>query len=231
MLRFLATACTTLMLLHFADLSSLYAQDTASKKKTLENLKQLALAFDNYYETMGYYPPPTIYSKDRKPLYSWRVEILAFIEQDNLFRDIHVTGEPWDSEKNKKHLKKIPKLLAPMDAKEKEQGLTHYQYLVGGGAMFDDTKKKVKHGDIADGTANTIMIVETEEAVPWMKPTDVTYDPKKPLPKFGGSFKDGFFAIFADYTVRFIKNDTDEKLLRALITRAGGEAVDLKKLK
>jgi hypothetical protein len=43
--------------------------------------------------------------------------------------------------------------------------------------------------------------------------------------------QDGFHAAFADGTVRFIKKDTDEKLLRALITRAGGEKVDLNKLK
>jgi hypothetical protein len=96
--------------------------------------------------------------------------------------------------------------------------------------MFED-KKKIRFPDVTDGLSNTILIVEAEEVVPWSKPADLTYDPKKDLPKFGGLFKEGFHAAFADGVVRFIKKDNDEQLLRALITRSGGEVVDLKKLK
>jgi hypothetical protein len=96
--------------------------------------------------------------------------------------------------------------------------------------MFDE-KQKTRVASVTDGLSSTIMIVEAEEAVPWSKPADLNYDPKKELPKFGGLFEDGFHAAFGDGVVRFIKKDNDEKLLRALITRAGGEVVDLKKLK
>jgi hypothetical protein len=42
--------------------------------------------------------------------------------------------------------------------------------------------------------------------------------------------KPGFNAVFADGAVRFIPSDTDERIIRALITRNGGERADLSKL-
>jgi hypothetical protein len=176
-----------------------------------------------------FFPLPR-HLKDGKPLYSWRVEILAWMGEEKLYREFK-RDEPWDSEHNKKLLDKMPKIFAPVTGNPKEKNTTHYRMIVGGGALIADVTKKNSMKDITDGAANTIMIVEAEEAVPWTKPDELTYDPKKPLPKFGGLFKDGFHAAFADGTVRFIKKDTDEKLLRALITRAGGEKVDLKQLK
>jgi hypothetical protein len=46
------------------------------------------------------------------------------------------------------------------------------------------------------------------------------------LPKLGGLFPDGFYAAFFDGNVRFIPRGTDEKLIRAMITRNGGETID-----
>jgi prepilin-type processing-associated H-X9-DG protein len=40
----------------------------------------------------------------------------------------------------------------------------------------------------------------------------------------------GFNACFADGSVRFIRSQADETTLRGLVTRNGGEKVDLSKL-
>jgi hypothetical protein len=229
MLRFLGTALAALALLALAATSGARAQDEQAKKKAAKNMKQLALAMTNMHDTYGQFSPIKQMIKDDKPLFSWRVQILPFIEEDKLYSQFNLK-EPWDSEHNKRLLDKMPKIFAPVTGKTKEKNTTHYQMITGGGALLDGVNK-VSMKDITDGPANTIMIVEADEAVLWTKPDDVVYDPKKPLPKFGGVFKDGFYAAFADETVRFIKKDTDEKLIRALITRAGGEKVDLNKLK
>jgi hypothetical protein len=55
---------------------------------------------------------------------------------------------------------------------------------------------------------------------------DMTFDPKGPLPQFGGVVKEGFNAAFADGTVHFIPSNTSPDTLRALITRAGGKVID-----
>jgi hypothetical protein len=226
MIRILGTTFAALALLAFVGTTSLHAQP-AAKLKSSNNLKQMALAFHNYHDTYGTFPPATVYSKDGKtPLYSWRVAILPFLDENKLYKEFKL-NEPWDSENNKKLLDRLPKVYAPVTGKPKDKTTTHYQVIVGGGAMFDD-KKKTRIFDITDGTSNTIMIVEAEEPVPWSKPADLTYDPKKEVPKFGGLFKEGFNAAFGDGSTRFIRKDNDEKLLRALITRSGGELVDFK---
>jgi hypothetical protein len=230
MLRFIGNACLPLIVLALVGTSSLHAQEEAAKRRSVNNLKQLSLGLINFCDANDRFPPYPKNVKDGKPLYSWRVDLLPYIEENKLY-DEFKHDEPWDSEHNKKLLDKMPKIFAPVTGKPKDKNTTHYQMIVGGGAVIDSWTKKNALKDITDGEANTILILEAEEAVPWTKPDDVVYDPKKPLPRFGGLFKAGFHAAFADGTVRFIKKDVDERLLRALITRAGGEKVDLNKLK
>src|SRR5262245_9181066 len=52
---------------------------------TTNNLKEIVLAFHNYNDTYGMLPTNQL-SKDKKPLLSWRVQILPFIEQDHLYK-------------------------------------------------------------------------------------------------------------------------------------------------
>src|SRR4051794_24888061 len=72
------------------------------------NLKQIALAFHNYHDTNGAMPTNQ-HSKDGKPLLSWRVQILPYIEQDHVYKQFKL-DEPWDSEHNMKLVDKIPDL-------------------------------------------------------------------------------------------------------------------------
>ncbi|MGL4419542.1 MAG: sigma-70 family RNA polymerase sigma factor, partial [Gemmataceae bacterium] len=79
-------------------------QSTASTN----SLKQIILGFYNYHDTFSFYPSDIIDAKTKKPLLSWRVAILPFIEQDNLYREFKL-DEPWDSAHNLPLLKKMPK--------------------------------------------------------------------------------------------------------------------------
>jgi hypothetical protein len=212
-----------------ADLTTALLQTIAQapissrRLQSQNNLKQLAIAMHNYHDTYGYFPPAMVKSKSGEPLYSWRVAILPFIEADAAWRQFKL-DEPWDSPNNKRLLSLMPRTFATPGAKKDEPYTTHYQLLVGGGAMFD-AQQPTRISHIPDGLSNTIMIVEAEEAVPWSKPADLTYSPKEPLPKFGGIFKNGFNAAGADGAVHFIPNKTPPDTLHALITRSGGEPI------
>src|SRR5205807_2703770 len=130
---------------------------------------------------------------------------------------------PWDSEHNKKLLARMPKVYAPpVPGKTKVPYGTFYQAFTGPNTLFGEGPIKYKIGNIPDGTSNTLLFVEAGEAVPWTKPEDITINPKKPLPKLGGPFKDFFNAAYADGSVRAIKKTIKEDVLRLLIDPADG---------
>jgi hypothetical protein len=197
----------------------------AARAQSQNNLKQLALAMHNYHGTYGAFPPAAVYSKDGKPGLSWRVQLLPFLDQNDLYNEFHL-DEAWDSPHNKKLLAKMPKVFAaPTDEKSVKAHETFYQAFVGKGTVFEG-KKGIRITDITDGTSNTVMFVEAGKAVPWTKPEDIPYDAAKPVPKLGGlGFPNGFSAAFCDGSVRFVSRTISEKTLRAAITRNGGEVL------
>ena len=174
-----------------------------------------------YHDTFGTLPPAAICDQKGKPLLSWRVAILPYIEQTVLYQEFKL-DEPWDSEHNKKLIPRMPQIYV-LPAAPQKAGETYYRVFVGGGAVFD-LAKGVPIASITDGTSNTILCVEASESVPWTKPDDLVYDPKKPLPKLPNFYRsESSLAVFCDGSVRRIRNDISEATLRALITRAAGD--------
>jgi prepilin-type processing-associated H-X9-DG protein len=199
------------------------SRDAAKRAQSTNNLKQIMLAMHNYHSTYDTFPPPAIKSKEGKPLLSWRVAILPYIEQQGLYEQFHL-DEPWDSEHNKALIDKIPAVYRAPNAKTKATSSCYYAF-TGPDAIFKVDGTKLQ--EITDGTSNTIAVVEADRDIPWTKPEDIPYDAEKDLPKLGGITEGGFNAGFADGSVRFLKKDIEEQTLRALITRAGGEVVQI----
>jgi hypothetical protein len=153
------------------------------------NLKELALAFEKYHADKGHYPPAAIY-KDNVPLYSWRVELLPYLGEQKLYDRFH-KGKAWDAPENQDLLKQMPRVLAhPGIPPGEVTDQTCFQLLTGPHAAFHGGRR-VKKADIADGTANTLLLVECRGLVPWTAPMDVSVpdDPgqveKQVLPNLG----------------------------------------------
>jgi hypothetical protein len=201
------------------------------RARSVNNLKQIALAMHSYHDVFRGFPPAGLTGvKNRagKPLLSWRVAILPFLEQEALYRHFDL-DLPWDHPVNKKLIDKMPSIFA-LPGAEAPRGQTYYQVFVGPDTPFERRpaagQANLRMSDITDGTSNTLMVVEAANPVIWTKPDDLPFGPNVPLPKLGGHFDDGFNAAFCDGAVRFLRR-LDEKTLRALITRNGGEIVNL----
>jgi hypothetical protein len=199
------------------------ARAAATRAKSTNNLKQLALAMHIYHDVMRSFPPAAS-SKDGKSLLSWRVQILPYIEEKTLYDQFH-HDEPWDSDHNKKLIEKMPKVLAPPSL-DLKPGMTTYLVPTGKGMVFNGDQK-TSLNKITDGTSNTIMLVEAnaDKAVVWTKPDDLAIDVEKPLTGLGDVWKGGFIAAFCDGSVRFISNKIDQKMLRYLFEMADGEVI------
>jgi hypothetical protein len=217
------------------------------------NLKQITLAMHNFNDSYGRLPPAVVYNREGKPLYSWRVLILPFVEQANIYQQFHF-NEAWDSPHNQNLLASMPKMYAHPGKTSATE--THYQ-------VFDGTEgfpspaftSGVRHGPLVecrvgipgqyqgqvfeagmssaiprsfpDGTSNTIMVIEADNAVPWSKPADLPFGKGVSLPPLGGLYESGtVLAGMADGTVHTIQRKTiSETTLRAAITANGGEVL------
>ncbi len=190
------------------------SRESASRVQSQNNMKQIALAMFTYMDAHGHFPPAVVMGPDGKTPHSWRVEILPYLEEKNLF-DQYKMDEAWDSPANKKVLAAMPVIFhSPAD----ERGTPDASYFVltGPKTMFSG-KEGIKIADITGGTSNTIMFVEAKRDIPWTKPEDIDCDPSKPLPSFGGYFPGGFNTGFADGSVRWIAAQTSADVIRALI--------------
>jgi prepilin-type processing-associated H-X9-DG protein len=200
------------------------AREAARRAQCTNNEKQIMLAMHNYISANNVFPHD-ITDKDGKPLLSWRVSILPYIEQQDLYNRFKM-DEPWDSPHNKELLKEMPPTyLCPSRAKP-EPITTSYRGLSGAGAIFE-ADHPVGLQDVTDGTSNTIAVVEAKDAVPWTKPDDLPFDPAANPSLYGaGSTHPGGFNVgFCDGSVRFIKTSINTMVFKALITRNGGEVL------
>ncbi len=201
----------------------------AERIRSANNLKQLMLALHSYHDVHGHFPVD-VADKGGKPLLSWRVLILPYIDQADLYRQFKL-DEPWDGPNNKPLIAKMPKTLRSPRQAEALEDVTTYLAPLGTGLMWD-APKGVKMTQITDGTSNTIALVEADDdrAVIWSRPVDITINSKhNPLAGLLGHYGDGFQAAMADGSVRFFKKSIAPETLWSLFTRAGGEVVNFPK--
>jgi Protein of unknown function (DUF1559) len=194
------------------------------RKEVEDRLKEIVLGMHNYHDAVGSMPADVVDAK-KKPLLSWRVQLLPYMEYDELYKEFKL-DEAWDSDTNKKLIEKLPKVYAPTRVKA-EKGETFYRGFGGTNAItagLFETGKKVGINSITDGTSNTIAVIDAGEPVIWTKPgTDLDPDAKE-FPKLGRMIDgDFFYCAMCDGSTKKVLRKFDEKAIKAAISRNGGE--------
>ena len=194
------------------------------------HIQDVARAFLFYHGGYDTFPASKMVTekngKDTKP-YSWRVALLPFLDQHALYKQYRF-DEHWDSEHNKKLLAKMPDAYRHPSA-PKDSTTTWYV-----GFADDDSALQLNKGAtwkmIPDGTANTLLVVETDSGIPWTKPEDLPFTDQgiaRAIDKTKSPHKKkGIWVSRADGSTHFLTPQEAKKNLRKLITRAGGEQVD-----
>ena len=136
---------------------------------------------------------------------------------------------PGESPHNLALVPRMPPVYACPSLADRRAFVTGYQAVVGPrpvlaevGTLFEQSRG-VEIREVLDGTSNTVMVTETNRSIPWTQPDDLRFDPDGPLPQFGSGHPGGFHAVFADGSIRFLKSSISPRVLRAILTRDGGE--------
>ena len=193
------------------------AQSTREKMMNLNNLRQLGLAMHNHADALGHrpdtngpsFPPATLLGPDGKTVHSWRVAVLPFLDEQDLYNQYRF-DEPWDSEHNKTLIDKMPAVFRH-PASDQPPGSTSYLVPHGAGTLFPAGDKGSNFAGIRDGMSNTIMIVEgkIQRPVPWTEPQDLEFEKGDTLPQITGFTPGGFNVTFADGSARFLPSSID----------------------
>ncbi|MBL9165051.1 MAG: DUF1559 domain-containing protein [Planctomycetaceae bacterium] len=203
-------------------------RDASYRKSRMNNFKQIALGLHNHESARSMFPAGASYDNSGKPLLSWRVQILPYIEQMELYNQFHL-DEPWDSEHNRKLIDQMPEFYADPDSAVRaaigDRGRTTFLAPRAEGTVLGG-REGIKFGDLKDGSSQTIMVVEVvpQRAVVWTKPDDWEVDLANPLDGVKRSDRDGFVAAWCDGHSSVISNDTDAEEFRGNLTYDGGEA-------
>ena len=203
--------------------------------QTMSNLNVVSSAILNYESANGKMPTIGSRDSDGKLLLSWRVHLLPFLEQDELYQRFRL-DEPWNSPHNLELLSFIPKVYAGLDSGEKAlTWKTRIQLPVGEGFFLDPKIREQGRSEdleisaFTDGTSNTVGVIRVAKsaAVPWTQPADWNGDAKK-LIGDGGFWKKRVCYARVDGQVGTLETPISANFLKAILTRDGGERIDWK---
>ncbi len=148
------------------------ASGPARKVACKNNLKQIGIALHNYHEEHGSFPPAFIADETGKLMHSWRVLLLRYLDQPDLY-EAYDFSKPWDSPENLELLKRMPPLFACPS--RQESTTTSYVAVVGPGTVWPGFES-TKLSDMNDGTANIIMVIEHHSNISWTEPRDFSLE-------------------------------------------------------
>ena len=155
--------------------------------------------------------------------------ILPFVDQKALYDQFHL-DEAWDSPHNRTLIARMPDVLrCPAEnGVLAAEGKTRYLAPRGSGTVLRARNLSISAtSQTALRTRLFGLDAGDEHAVVWTKPDDWQFDPEPGMESiFRSHGPGGFYAVFADGAVFYLKQTIAPATLRAMLSRNGGEVVD-----
>lgn len=198
------------------------AREAAQRVASANNLRQIGLGIHMYHDFNQSFPNGYVGgANNSKPMHSWRTQILPYVEEENLFRQVD-QQKPWNDPVNS--LLSMPISFYKSQADKANDGqFTNYVAIVDKEAVFFPGKA-VHLRDVTDGTSNTIIVIEVVGSqIPWAEPRDMSID--QAINTIKNSPTPTVNVLTADGAVHPISRELPVDQLRAMMTRQGGETV------
>jgi prepilin-type N-terminal cleavage/methylation domain-containing protein/prepilin-type processing-associated H-X9-DG protein len=228
------------------------ARESANRAVCTNNLRQIGIALHSYHNVHNTFPPGGIEWRPAgdfsKRQLAWCAFLLPYLEQQNVYRKLDLS-KAFDAPQNAQGAATVLDIFlcpskprgSPDDYLWDGRGVTDYggifgQALIGqnnphnGTMLFD---KPIRLSMITDGASHTVMISEDTQRKDgqWINAMNL-FDVAMPInqgpvydPDIHSEHPGGANGLFADGSVRFLRQTMDIRILAAIVTRAGGEVV------
>jgi hypothetical protein len=217
--------------------------------RCINNLINLTRALLAYHDQHGSFPPAYVVDKAGKPMHSWRVQMLPFLDRPDIY-ETYDFDKPWNSPANAALACSCSYLHCPADPNWSRPNatfdLTSYFAVIGPQTAWRGSTP-VKLSDLPDNGERMILLVESaDRAIDWKEPKDLTYEEAvagvnrhgepciSSTHTEGGDYfhyaHRGAYAAFVDGSVRFLPEDISPDDLRALLTGDAARTIDLESL-
>ena len=108
----------------------------------LSNLKQIAIALHNYHDVYGSFPPAYVADKQGRPMHSWRVLILPYLEYAALYEQYRF-DEPWNGPNNIKLVEHVPDVFQCPSNESEGNTCTNYVAVIGPRTAWPERRRSV----------------------------------------------------------------------------------------
>lgn len=201
------------------------------------NLKSISLALHNYHDKYKSFPPTFIADDEGRPLHSWRVLLLPYLDHKALY-DQYRFDEPWNGPNNSKLGSRTPGCFhCPERGVDFAlAGNVSYFAPVGGNTVWPGDRGR-RIAEISDGTSNTVFLVEhINRDTNWLEPYDPSFEEVLAggtsldvhdqaghgYKTFFNSYFHGSNVAYADGRIRFLPYGIKESLYSRLLQANDG---------
>lgn len=141
------------------------------------NLRQIELALHSYHDQYGSYPPAVTDGPDGTPWHSWRVLILAHMEDAGEIYDRYRFDEPWNGPNNRKLFAnpEAASIYCCPTEDRSEPITTSYLAVVGKHTLWPP-ERGCRRNEVTDSESRTPHVVEfSDSGIVWSEPRDLAF--------------------------------------------------------
>ncbi|MBC8357076.1 MAG: DUF1559 domain-containing protein [Planctomycetes bacterium] len=207
------------------------ARTMVHKRSCESNLTQIGIALRAYEAAHGTLPPAYIPDDTGKPMHSWRVLILPYLNEQGLYARYDF-NEAWDGPNNIGLTSHMPGVYGcPADPDARQLGETSYMVITGTETFFPDAEP-TSINRAKDDLTTSILVVETQvTGVTWLNPRDLKADRMQYVvnggfgQEMGSHHVEGAHVLLADGTVLFLDDVTPPDYIEGMATMSGAEPI------